>query len=186
MSAHQAQHRTLFARRPIFGSYSASKRQRLSCRNAASKDSTSSSDTELNVRATSSNLNGNGQSNDSGKDLNFNVRDTSSNASADLNGNVGSSNLNGSVGSSSSSPSSGSNGSVGNASLNGNVGKELELNERILSGEFTAEGSTREKLIRPLRRLLAKNKWGPGTLSSSIQFLHLQYSAFGSPPHVQS
>ncbi len=37
-----------------------------------------------------------------------------------------------------------------------------KLEERILSGEFTEEGSKREKLTRPIRKLLAKDSLGPG------------------------
>lgn len=36
------------------------------------------------------------------------------------------------------------------------------LDKRILSGEFTDEGSTKEKLTRPLRKALAKDPVGPG------------------------
>ncbi len=36
------------------------------------------------------------------------------------------------------------------------------LDSRILSGEFTDEGSTKEKLTRPLRKALAKDPVGPG------------------------
>ena len=36
------------------------------------------------------------------------------------------------------------------------------LDSRILSGEFTDEGSTKEKLTRPLRKALAKDPLGPG------------------------
>ena len=39
-----------------------------------------------------------------------------------------------------------------------------DLGERILSGEFTEEGSTREKLTRPIRKALAKDPIGPGTV----------------------
>ena len=67
--------------------------------------------------------------------------------------------------------------------------KELDLGERILSGEFTDAGSTREKLTRPVRRLFAKNKRGPGidmqfcvhTCSASLDKC-LQVSALPSSP----
>lgn len=39
-----------------------------------------------------------------------------------------------------------------------------KLDERILSGEFTEEGSTRERLTRPIRKLLAKDPIGPGSV----------------------
>ena len=38
------------------------------------------------------------------------------------------------------------------------------LDERILSGEFGDEGSTKERLLRPLRKLLARDRIGPGDL----------------------
>jgi hypothetical protein len=37
-----------------------------------------------------------------------------------------------------------------------------DLGQRILSGEFTEEGSTKERLSRPVRKLLAKDPIGPG------------------------
>ena len=37
-----------------------------------------------------------------------------------------------------------------------------DLGDRILSGEFTDEGSTKERLSRPVRKLLAKDPIGPG------------------------
>ena len=40
------------------------------------------------------------------------------------------------------------------------TGKNLE--ERIASGEFDDSGSTKEKLTRPMRKLLAKDSMGPG------------------------
>lgn len=52
--------------------------------------------------------------------------------------------------------------------------KELDLSERILSGEFTDQGSTREKLTRPLRRILASSNWGPGTWRSPKHFDRLK------------
>lgn len=36
------------------------------------------------------------------------------------------------------------------------------LEERIAAGEFTDAGSTKERLTRPLRRILAKDPIGPG------------------------
>lgn len=40
--------------------------------------------------------------------------------------------------------------------------KITSLEDRIASGEFTDAGSTKERLTRPLRRLLAKDPLGPG------------------------
>eukprot|EP00882_Tetradesmus_deserticola_P010948 GHRQ01011581.1.p1 GENE.GHRQ01011581.1~~GHRQ01011581.1.p1 ORF type:complete len:120 (+),score=16.80 GHRQ01011581.1:879-1238(+) len=37
-----------------------------------------------------------------------------------------------------------------------------DLSERILSGEFTDSGSTKEKLTRPVRKLLAQDPVGVG------------------------
>ena len=45
-----------------------------------------------------------------------------------------------------------------------NGGELGDLGERILSGEFTDEGSTKERLTRPLRKILAKDPIGPGTV----------------------
>eukprot|EP00775_Hariotina_reticulata_P013601 gene13601-13726_t len=39
-----------------------------------------------------------------------------------------------------------------------------ELNDRILSGEFTDSGSTKEKLTRPVRKILAQDPVGIGRL----------------------
>lgn len=39
------------------------------------------------------------------------------------------------------------------------------LDARISSGEFTDAGSTKEKLSRPVRQILAKDKLGPGVLA---------------------
>lgn len=39
-----------------------------------------------------------------------------------------------------------------------------DLGDRILSGEFTDAGSTREKWSRPVRKFLAKDPIGPGML----------------------
>lgn len=36
------------------------------------------------------------------------------------------------------------------------------LEDRIAAGEFTDAGSTKERLTRPLRRVLAKDPIGPG------------------------
>ena len=41
--------------------------------------------------------------------------------------------------------------------------KGTDLDERILSGEFTDSGSTKEKLTRPVRKLLAQDPVGVGT-----------------------
>jgi hypothetical protein len=43
--------------------------------------------------------------------------------------------------------------------------KADDLSERILSGEFTDSGSTKEKLTRPVRKLLAQDPVGVGELS---------------------
>jgi beta-ring hydroxylase len=57
---------------------------------------------------------------------------------------------------------------AGNGSGNGNGsgGKSTKLGEnledRIASGEFDDSGSTKEQLLRPLRKLLAKDTLGPG------------------------
>lgn len=40
--------------------------------------------------------------------------------------------------------------------------KADDLSERILSGEFTDSGSTKEKLTRPVRKLLAQDPVGLG------------------------
>lgn len=40
--------------------------------------------------------------------------------------------------------------------------KADDLSERILSGEFTDSGSTKEKLTRPVRKLLAQDPVGVG------------------------
>jgi len=37
-----------------------------------------------------------------------------------------------------------------------------DLEERIASGEFDDSGSTKEKITRPVRKLLAKDPLGPG------------------------
>ena len=36
------------------------------------------------------------------------------------------------------------------------------LDTRIMSGEFTDDGSTKERLTRPIRKVLAKDRGGPG------------------------
>lgn len=41
-----------------------------------------------------------------------------------------------------------------------------KLDERIFSGEFTEEGSTKERLTRPIRKLLAKDPIGPGRIDA--------------------
>jgi hypothetical protein len=41
--------------------------------------------------------------------------------------------------------------------------EEASLDERIASGEFDDSGSTKEKMTRPLRKLLAKEPLGIGT-----------------------
>lgn len=50
---------------------------------------------------------------------------------------------------------------------------EDELQKRILSGEFTDSGSTKEKLTRPVRKILAQDpvgvgEWLPHAVSSSL------------------
>ena len=42
------------------------------------------------------------------------------------------------------------------------VGASQSLDERISSGEFTDVGSTKDRLIRPIRELLARDPFGPG------------------------
>jgi len=42
--------------------------------------------------------------------------------------------------------------------------EEVSLNERIASGEFDDSGSTKEKMTRPLRKMLAKEPFGIGAL----------------------
>ena len=39
---------------------------------------------------------------------------------------------------------------------------DSDLDSRISSGEFTDAGSTKERLTRPIRKLLAKDPVGPG------------------------
>jgi len=39
---------------------------------------------------------------------------------------------------------------------------QSDLDDRIMSGEFTDSGSTKEKLTRPIRKMLAKDPLGPG------------------------
>jgi len=49
-----------------------------------------------------------------------------------------------------------------------------DINQRILSGEFTDAGSTKEKLTRPIRKALAQDPVGIGKLplnGSSTNFL---------------
>ncbi|PSC75082.1 cytochrome P450 superfamily [Micractinium conductrix] len=52
------------------------------------------------------------------------------------------------------------------ASASGDPGKPKKdsLEDRIASGEFTDSGSTKERLTRPLRRVLAKDPVGPGRM----------------------
>ena len=52
----------------------------------------------------------------------------------------------------------------------------LGLDERILSGEFGDEGSTKERLLRPLRKLLARDRVGPGTAIPDLYHLTVQIS----------
>ncbi len=40
--------------------------------------------------------------------------------------------------------------------------EEVSLDERIASGEFDDSGSTKEKMTRPLRKMLAKDPLGIG------------------------
>ena len=40
--------------------------------------------------------------------------------------------------------------------------KGASLEDRISSGEFSDQGSTKEKLLRPVRQALAKDPFGPG------------------------
>ena len=42
--------------------------------------------------------------------------------------------------------------------------KNSSLDDRIMSGEFDDSGSTKEQLTRPLRKLLAKDQFGLGTI----------------------
>jgi len=39
---------------------------------------------------------------------------------------------------------------------------QSDLDDRIMSGEFTDSGSTKEKITRPIRKMLAKDPLGPG------------------------
>ncbi len=57
-----------------------------------------------------------------------------------------------------------SNGSSVISSNNGVVldRKGGSLEDRILSGEFSHQGSTKEKVLRPVRQALAKDPLGPG------------------------
>jgi hypothetical protein len=57
--------------------------------------------------------------------------------------------------------SASSNGAGPNGGPKKVFGENLE--DRIASGEFDDSGSTKEKLTRPLRKLLAKDSSGPGT-----------------------
>lgn len=56
----------------------------------------------------------------------------------------------------------------GNALISSNNGVVLDrkggsLEDRISSGEFGSQGSTRERALRPIRQALAKDTLGPGT-----------------------
>ena len=42
------------------------------------------------------------------------------------------------------------------------------LEDRISSGEFSDQGSTKEKLLRPVRQALAKDPFGPGMCFSQL------------------
>ena len=73
-----------------------------------------------------------------------------------------------------SSSSNGSSNRVGNGKtlISSNNGVVLDrkggsLEDRILSGEFSNQGSTKEKLLRPVRQALAKDPLGPGTYKQS-------------------
>jgi hypothetical protein len=57
---------------------------------------------------------------------------------------------------------------VGNGSVDNEDQKKADdLSERILSGEFTDSGSTKEKLTRPVRKLLAQDPVGVGERAGS-------------------
>ena len=75
-------------------------------------------------------------------------------------------------------PSNGvSNGSSVISSNNGVVldRKGGSLEDRILSGEFSNQGSTKEKVLRPVRQALAKDPLGPGkSLCLYLGFTSLQ------------
>lgn len=59
--------------------------------------------------------------------------------------------------------------SVGNGSVDNEDQKKADdLSERILSGEFTDSGSTKEKLTRPVRKLLAQDPVGIGRLMALV------------------
>lgn len=45
---------------------------------------------------------------------------------------------------------------------------EEDINQRILSGEFTDAGSTKEKLTRPIRKALAQDPVGIGKCCSGV------------------
>lgn len=78
--------------------------------------------------------------------------------------------------------------SVGNGSVDNEDQKKADdLSERILSGEFTDSGSTKEKLTRPVRKLLAQDPVGIGEqaglgdgLSQAVQ------QAPTRPPHTRN
>ncbi len=58
--------------------------------------------------------------------------------------------------------SSNPNGGVKPAAPSMGQAKSEDLDERIMSGEFTDQGSTKEKLTRPIRKALAKDPVGIG------------------------
>lgn len=55
----------------------------------------------------------------------------------------------------------------GNSPFKGSKKYGENLDDRIASGEFDDSGSTKEKLTRPLRKILAKDPLGPGMQSDS-------------------
>ena len=63
------------------------------------------------------------------------------------------------------------------------------LEDRILSGEFSNQGSTKEKVLRPIRQALAKDPLGPGRFkhpgfahcTTYIVVLHCNALTKGSP-----
>ncbi|CAK0785609.1 hypothetical protein CVIRNUC_008820 [Coccomyxa viridis] len=61
-----------------------------------------------------------------------------------------------------SGPSYSRNGNLSNGNKSGSSVSNKSLDERILSGEFTDQGSTKERITRPIRKALAKDPVGPG------------------------
>lgn len=53
------------------------------------------------------------------------------------------------------------------------------LEDRIASGEFSDNGSTKEKLTRPIRKILAQDPIGAGKWMS---YFFLMYNGYASPP----